>query len=317
MADLTQKHSTPQDLRQFAALKAVAASGSISGAGALLGWSDTTVNYHLQALETLIGTKLVKRSKRGSSLTAAGSQLLPAASAALQLAERAVSETKDMLRGEQAQLRLGAFPTAASQLLPRITRRLRSADFRLQAHLSEVSNLNHLLATHRLDAALSYTTPAAKIPGAHALTVTPVLTDPLLLAVPRTHRFAGRARISTQDLTSMHQEAWIMGSSAGDPLDEAVEQRFRAADRPQQVRIRTDDYTVALGLVSAGLAVALVPQLASHTPPAGVALVPLADSELVRNIVLLSSAARELAPLNATRLEHLRRAVQAAAQELR
>lgn len=315
------EHKTPStlppDLKQFAALNAVAQAGSISGGGALMGWSDTTINYHLSALEQLIGAKLLNRSKRGTSLTPAAQQLLPEALAALNIANSAIANAQANSQGTNQPLLFGAFPTAASHLLPRITRRLRSSNLTLQAQLHEVATLNRLVATHTLDAALSYTTPKLTFTNAENFHITPVLSDPMLLAVPRTHRFAKLSNVTVKDLLSMAHEPWIFGSSQGDPLDEALLAKFTAAGKNLNIKISTDDYTVALGLVSAGLAVALVPQLACVNVPAGVSLVLLKSKTLVRQIALLTpKISWQQSPNYEAKINSLNIATQQAAQEI-
>lgn len=308
--------ASPQDLRQFAALHAVATTGSISQAGKMLGWSDTTINYHLAALERLVAGKLLERSKRGSTLTPLATELLPAATAALNMAKAAITAAQNTAQGAAPLVKFGAFPTAAAQLLPRITRHLRKTSFKLQAHLHEVVNLNKLVSSHSLDAALSYTTPLKPFDN-NKYHVTHVLTDPLMLAVPRAHRYASSVAIGVTELLQLANENWILGSSSGDPIDDALLQIFAAAGKTLNITVSTDDYTVALGLVAAGLAVGLVPQLACQNPPAGLKLVPVKDTRLQRDIVLLAPQLEAAAP-NAVnqRLQQLTSAVQSAAAEL-
>lgn len=309
-------HKQPQDLRQFAALKAVAEAGSVSGAGRLLAWSDATVNYHLAALEREIGAPLLTRTKRGSVLTPIARELLPGATATLNLAESAIASAKMHAAGAGVLLQFGAFPTAASRLLPRITRRLRKADFKLQAHLHEVAVLNQLQENAVLDAAITYTTENANNSFNTNIRITPVLTDPLLLAVPKTHRFANKTVVTQDDILSLAKENWILGSSQGDPLDDALLHLFHSHQLQPNVRVSTDDYSVALGLVAAGLAVGLIPRLALVNVPAGIALVPTELPAFVRKIVLLTPPQSQLSAQGNTRIETLKQAVIAAAQEL-
>lgn len=54
----------------------LARHGSFRGTAAALGLSPSTVSHHIQALEGALGVKLVERSSRAMSLTAAGEALL-------------------------------------------------------------------------------------------------------------------------------------------------------------------------------------------------------------------------------------------------
>lgn len=58
---------------------AVARSGSLRGAADLLGTTHAKINRHIQALETAYGMQLLRRTRGGVTLTAAGEMLLPVA----------------------------------------------------------------------------------------------------------------------------------------------------------------------------------------------------------------------------------------------
>ena len=126
------------DLKQLQSLAAVAAEGSVSRAARRLGWSQPTVDYHLKALDRLVGRPLVTRSTQGSTLTAAGRLLLERGSEILALSERALTEVREFAQIGRARLRFGSFPTAAARLLPTIAARLREVGIELDAVLEEI-----------------------------------------------------------------------------------------------------------------------------------------------------------------------------------
>ncbi len=70
-------------MAQIAYLKAirvfdvVARTGNLTQAAASLAISQSAISYHLQILETKIGTKLFERTSRGVRLTEAGEKLVP------------------------------------------------------------------------------------------------------------------------------------------------------------------------------------------------------------------------------------------------
>src|SRR5690606_9314944 len=84
------------DLRQLQALAAVADEGSVARAAVRLGWSQPTVDYHLRNLDRLAGTPLTRRGPRGSTLTAAGKLMLDRGRELLSLAERALTDVRDL-----------------------------------------------------------------------------------------------------------------------------------------------------------------------------------------------------------------------------
>ena len=147
------------DLRQFIALKAVSQTKSIARAAENLGWSQPTVNYHLNNLEAELGAPLLNRTKRGSELTPVAQQLVPKIEEILVLCERSINEAKTTASETSTPLRFGIFPTAAAHLLPGITASLSKTKYKVQATLEEVALLVSKLQKREIDAALSYTTP--------------------------------------------------------------------------------------------------------------------------------------------------------------
>lgn len=300
------------DPRQLQALSAVAAEGSLARAASRLGWSQPTVDYHLRALDRLVGSPLLVRSTRGSTLTAAGRLLLERGTEILSLSERALTDAREFAQVGRARLRFGSFPTAAARLLPGIAARLREVGIELDAVLEEISPLVASVNQRSLDAALVYTASGYRLPFRADVHTTHVLTDPLLLALPARHPAAGRPSFDAAGLLSLSDSSWVFSATPGDTLDDVVRDEFAAAGRPFEVAVRTDDYAVALGMVAAELGVGLVPRLATDRVPAGVVLRPLDDPRFAREILLAAPAsAAEPPPAVRQLAEAVRRAIAA------
>lgn len=278
------------DPRQLQALAAVAAEGSVARAAKRLGWSQPTVDYHLKALDRLVGSPLIVRNTRGSSLTAAGTLMLERGDQILALSERALSDVREFAQVGRTRLRFGSFPTAAARLLPGIASRLAEVDIELDVMLEEISPLVARVNRHTLDAALVYTASGYSLPFRSDVHLTALLTDPLLLALPANHPAAEREHFDTDALLDMEGNSWVFSATPGDTLDEVVLDIFAEAGRRFEVAIRTDDYSVALGMVAAGMGVSLVPQLATGVVPDGAVLRSIDDPRFAREIMLATPA---------------------------
>ena len=278
------------DLKQLQSLAAVAAEGSVSRAARRLGWSQPTVDYHLKALDRLVGRPLVTRSTQGSTLTAAGRLLLERGSEILALSERALTEVREFAQIGRARLRFGSFPTAAARLLPTIAARLREVGIELDAVLEEISPLVAQVNQRTLDAALVYTASGYALPFRSDVHTTHLLTDPLLLALPARHPAAKQASIDAEGLVSLSDSSWVFSATPGDTLDDVVRDVFAEAGQPFEVAVRTDDYAVAMGMVAAELGIGLVPRLATEHVPVGVVLRPIDDARFAREILLATPA---------------------------
>jgi len=304
------------DPRQLQALTAVAAEGSVARAATRLGWSQPTVDYHLRALDQLVGSPLVSRSPRGTSLTAAGTLMLERGSEILALSERALADVRELAHMGRTRLRFGSFPTAAARLLPGIVARLDEVGIELDVMLEEIAPLVARVNQHTLDAALVYTASGYALPFRSEVQTTHVLTDPLLLALPTQHPAAVGGDVDLAALLALENDSWVFSATPGDTLDDVVLDAFASAGRRFDVAIRTDDYSVALGMVAAGMGVALIPQLAVGTVPDGAVLRTISDPRFAREILLAApgtSGAGSGAPSPAIRqlAEAVRRAVAA------
>ncbi|KTR87402.1 LysR family transcriptional regulator [Leucobacter chromiiresistens] len=278
------------DFRQLQALSAVASEGSVARAAKRLGWSQPTVDYHLRNLDRLVGTDLTTRSTRGSKLTTAGALMLERGDEMLSLADRALTDVRDLAQLGKIRLRFGTFPTAASRLLPGIAARVAELGIELDATLEELAPLITRINQHTLDAALVYAAGGYRLPFRSEVHTTHLFTDPMLLALPASHPAAAQSSFDRRSLLALSSDSWVMGSTPGDTLDDLVREVFASEGLQVNVAIRTDDYSVVLGLIAAGMAVALVPSLVSFNPPEGVALRPIDDPMFARELLLAAPA---------------------------
>ena len=278
------------DLRQLQALSAVAAEGSVARAATRLGWSQPTVDYHLRNLDRLVGADLTTRSTRGSKLTTAGTLMLERGEEILGLSDRALTDVRDLSQLGRIRLRFGTFPTAAARLLPGIVARITELGIELDATLEEVSPLVTQVNQHTLDAALVYAAGGYHLPFRAEVHTTHLFTDPMLVALPSNHPATRHATFTAESLLSLAGDNWVTGSTPGDTLDDLIRETFQAAGHKVNVAIRTDDYSVVLGLVAAGMAVSLVPSLVGANLPDGVVLRPIEDPRFARELLLAAPA---------------------------
>ncbi|MGR4008991.1 LysR family transcriptional regulator [Leucobacter sp. 1207-22] len=279
------------DLRQIQALIAVAEEGSVARAAVRLGWSQPTVDYHLKNLDRLARIPLTSRSSRGSQLTAPGQLMRERGEEILNLADRALTDVRDLAAVGRTKLRFGTFPTAAARLLPGIAALLGNRGIELDTTLAEVPNLLEQVNRRELDAALLYRIPGFDMPFRPEVRSLHLLTDPLLLALPATHKLAGADTISEADLAQLVSETWVLGSTPGDAVDEIVREVV-GAGKPLTTAVRSDDYAVVLGLIAAGMGVALIPSLMRAHPPEGVVLRPIQSSRFSRELILAAPVSK-------------------------
>lgn len=278
------------DLRQFEALRAVHAEGSVTAAARRLGWGQPTVDYHLKNLERLVGAPLLVRSPRGSRLTPVGMLLLERAQEILTLSERAIGDAREFSRLGRVRLRFGTFATAAASILPFVADRVGDLGIEIDATFGEVPALVDWINRGALDAALVYSAPGYELPFRPNVETMEVYRDPLMLALPVGHPLASRVAIDLAAVLSLRDERWVFATSEDDAMDRLVVDAFAAEGHVLDVAIRTDDFQVLLGMTAARMVVGIIPSLATTAAHPGIVLRPIHDPSFVRSVFVATPA---------------------------
>lgn len=112
------------DLHTVRIVRAIAEHGSITAAAATLGYSQPALSQHLRRAETRLGTPLVLRAGRGVRLTEPGRVVARHSSAILAALTAADDELARLVEHSAGTVRLAAFPSASSTVIPRLIARL-------------------------------------------------------------------------------------------------------------------------------------------------------------------------------------------------
>ncbi|MEU3652120.1 LysR family transcriptional regulator [Streptomyces sp. NPDC032161] len=245
------------EARHLRVLRAVAATGSFSAAARELGCTQPAVSQQMKALESSAGTTLLIRTGREMRLTQAGEALVRHASgilAGLTAAEEEVAAIAGLRAGR---VRLVSFPSGSSTLVPGALAALRAAHPGTRVSLVEAEPPRsvEMLREGDCDIALAFRYGA---PGAEweDLVVRPLLADRLIGLVPEGHRLSGTGAVTIAELA---EESWIAGCPRC--RRQLVEVCEEAGFTPR-IDFATDDYPAVVGLVGAGLGVAVLPELA-------------------------------------------------------
>ncbi|MFJ4009578.1 LysR family transcriptional regulator [Streptomyces sp. NPDC090026] len=288
------------EARHLRVLRAVAATGSFSAAARELGCTQPAVSQQMKALEASAGTPLLVRTGREMRLTQAGEVLVRHAAgilAGLTAAEEEVAAIAGLRAGR---VRLVSFPSGSSTLVPTALAALRAAHPGTRVSLvdAEPPRSVEMLREGDCDVALAFRYGSAGAEWAD-LAVRPLLTDRLVGLVPEGHRLAGAGTVAIGDLA---EEPWIAGCPRC--RRQLVDVCEDAGFAPR-IDFATDDYPAVIGLVRAGLGVAVLPELALESVrPQGVRTVAV-DPPVRREIVALTLPDLSQVPAVAATLDHL------------
>ncbi|WP_205697910.1 LysR family transcriptional regulator [Conexibacter sp. SYSU D00693] len=259
-------------------VRQVASSGSFSAAADALDYTQSAVSRQVATVEQAVGAPLFERLPRGVRPTPAGELLLRHAEAILDrvgAAQLALAGLRDEVQGRLA---LGAIPVAMAALVPRAVARLAAQHPGVEVSLSEAGTpaLVRRLRAGRLACAVIATGHGLEDPHLDGLETDVLLEGRMFVAVAEGHRLARRATVRPDEL---EDEPWVTGDlSAAGPQFGA----WPASAVPRRTAFATREWSTRLGLVAAGLGVAVVPEVLAPVVPAGIVLLDVDDPGAVR-----------------------------------
>jgi len=268
------------DVRRLQVLRTVANTGSFSRAADELSFTQPAISRQIATLEAEAGARLVERGARGIRLTPAGELLVGHAEAILDRLAVAEAQLEAVAALDGGRLRLGAFPTANSTLVPLAIKGFSAAHPNVELRLEEAVTRDLLdrLRGGELDlAVVSDHAPAGT--AADDVAIDELMDDRLYVALPVGHPLADAPDLSMADLAG---ETWIEGRDAvcAVPLQLAA----RAAGFEPRIGFESAQWLGKQGLVAAGVGVTLIPSLALATVRDDVALRAIDDPLLRRRV---------------------------------
>lgn len=237
-------------------------------------------------MESAVGYPLFVRELRGVSATPAGAMVIAHAArifGAVTALQDDLESLGDRLAGK---VRVGAFPSAMSVLVPRAVASLATEHPGLAVTLSESATpaLLRDLQADRLQVAVIGTGTGLPDYDLTGLRHHRVYAGDLCVAVSVDHRLAAMPTVPVHELID---EPWVAGvGSAGDPQFAA----WPTLTDPV-IRHRVRSWPARMGLVAAGLGVCVLPTLAARSVPADVVCVEVDDPAWLGRRTLAVTAA--------------------------
>ena len=290
------------DIWTLRVLVEVADQGSFTGAAAKLSMTQPAVSRQIAGMERRVGVSLFRRVPRGVRPTTAGEVAVEQARdilARVNALEARLGSFTDLAAGH---LRMSAFPSANTWLMPEAIRRMSRAYPGLTLSLVRTGPGEALAAVRdgTVDLALltewelypdllaakhdptQTTRPIETIEGVELVAL---LDEELLVGLPATHRLADQPRVRLRDL---RDEVWVEGGFP-DCLG-PLPQLAGALGGPPRIGFFCEDWNGKQALGAAGAAVTLVPTLARSAVRRGVVLKPTSPRLPTRRLLAATTA---------------------------
>jgi DNA-binding transcriptional LysR family regulator len=256
------------ELRQLRYFVTVAEELHFGHAATRLHMTQPPLSQAIQGLETLLGAALFLRNRRGVALTAAGAALLPEARRMLAEAAGLGDLVQRAAAGARGRRARAVVPSADYSVLPPFLRAYRAAFPAVEIILQEATSdiqLDDLLHA-RIDC--GFLIPPLPDKARATLDYMKVLEEPLILAAPSGLFRLQDGPIRLQDLPAL--PLIIFPRKISPALHDAILSCFTAAGVTPVIGQEAIQMQTIVGLVSAGMGMALVPQSVSNLMRPGV-----------------------------------------------
>jgi DNA-binding transcriptional LysR family regulator len=247
-------------------------------AAARLGISQPPLSQQIMALEQELGTQLLVRSARRVELTPAGRLFWDEARAALVQAARAMEVARRAQRGEVGELGIGMFPSAP--LIPKVSAAIRAYRRRypdVQLRLEEFESRQQIQAVAEGQVQVAITRSAALPSVPPGVVASELLRERLVVIMPHDHPLAQRCgELAVAALCDA--EFVFYGSRMGLALPGQVTALCQAAGFTPRVSQIAGANATIIGLVAAGMGIAIVPEAMARLRHEAVVARPVADA---------------------------------------
>jgi DNA-binding transcriptional LysR family regulator len=279
------------ELRRLRLLSELRERGTIAAVADALQFTPSAVSQQLAILERESGVPLLEKAGRGVRLTDAALVLADHAAALLERAALAEADLAAAASTVAGRVRIAGFESVALRLaLPAMQALARDAP-RLRCELLELEPEEALpaLALGDIDFVLGdewQHQPRLLPEGVerHSL-----MSDRVRLVLPARHP-AARRHADAVPMAELAGDAWTTGH-AGLGWDEMTRRTcLELGGFEPDVRHRTNDAGISLEVISQGLAVGMLPDLAFPRRLPGITLRDIADTHLSRTIFAATRA---------------------------
>ncbi|HET9653083.1 MAG TPA: LysR substrate-binding domain-containing protein [Usitatibacter sp.] len=272
------------------AFLAIADHASFGRAAESLHITQTALSRRLQNLESFLGVKLVERTTRSVALTRIGLDFLPQARRLLTDLASALMEIRETGKAMRGDVTIACVPTVGVHYLPHIVQRYAALHPGNRIRILDHSSSGVAAAVLRREAEFGIHMQGT---GHPELTSVPLLKDRLVLVCRDDHPLARKPRLTWKQLEP--HAVILPGHESGNRphIDLALERHGVSLQAFYEVQRSS----TAVGMVSKGVGVAVVPALAVQEDAyPNLRVTPLVEPVVSRTLVLVSRAKAQLTP---------------------
>lgn len=239
-------------IKQLRAFVAIAEAGSFTRAAERLFVTQSALSVIIRELEYEVGIKLLERTTRAVTLTAAGSEFFKPATRMLADLECAVRDARAVVERRQGQVTIGVPPLAAATFIPQIIAKLKLSHPEISVTLRDMrpDEIAVAAANGEIDYGLGSFDQTAE-----PLRRTVLARQPFAVVCMADHPLATREHVVWNDLAAFPLVTIARDHTVRRLLDHTFGQLGQTATPAYEVY----HATTAVSMVVAGLGIAVLP----------------------------------------------------------
>ena len=279
------------ELRQLRYLVALADERHFTRAAAREHIAQPALSQQIRRLEQEVGLALVERTTRRVTVTEAGQTLVARARRILSEVDSANAEMQALAGVRTGHVMVGTMhtmgPVDVTVALAVFHQRHPGVELTVREQSSE--ELAEMLRDDGLDLAFLSVTERME---SHGLGLHQLVSEELVVVLPRDHRLAARGTLRMAELAGEHFISYREGARLRELLTFAA----RHAGFEPQIKLESNESERIKRLVARDMGVAILPRSDAERPGTDLAMAALTEPALRRDITLAWRESRRLAP---------------------
>jgi DNA-binding transcriptional LysR family regulator len=231
----------------------VALNGSFSRAEAAVSAPQPVISRHINKLEEELGVQLLHRNGRGVTLTRFGEVLFRRAEGILEGMTGAIDEIALARRSPAGQVRIAAPATVMTLYMPEIIRRFMAElpDVEMVAIQALTGEIYGQLLADKVDVGV-----VIKVPNKARFEAVPLLVEPMMAIVARTHPLASKKSITRTEIA----ECRLVVPSLSHGLRELIDTYMAEGGVTATAHLHIDSVPLIREVVAQGELMTLLPE---------------------------------------------------------
>ncbi|RKQ33972.1 LysR family transcriptional regulator [Oceanobacillus halophilus] len=281
------------EIRQITYFMEVAEREHVTEAADALHVAQSSVSRQIFNLEDELGVELFIREGRNVKLTPIGKIFYERMKQAMNLIEEAKREVKEYLDPEKGTVRI-AFPISmAAHILPSTIYAFRTKYPDAKFEMSNALYHDLIKGVVNGDYNLAMIAPMPNKEKVKKIKGTTLFTEDIVALLPVNHPLADKSSIMLQEL----KDDPFVVLPEGHVFRNQVVKACNNAGFTPNIAFKGENMDALKGLVSAGLGVALMPEMTLvDNTPRSTTIVPLEDPNLTRTVGIIYPTQRKLLP---------------------